>query len=98
MGLDLTHLIDHIDGDGLNNCRSNLRAATVAQNQQNRGKPKNNSSGFKGVGWHKKTSKWRAYIRVQRVQRHLGFFNTKEEAAEAYRQAAEKIHKEYANV
>jgi hypothetical protein len=98
MGLDLSEIIDHMDGNGLNNSRSNLRAATNAQNLQNRGKQKNNTSGIKGVSWDKARSKWAAEIRSQGKRYHLGRFDTKEEAAEAYRKAAKKLHKEFAKI
>jgi len=96
-GLDLSNDIDHIDGDGLNNIRSNLRAATRSQNLYNRGKTKNNTSGIKGVSWDKGCSKWRSQIQSNGTHYHLGSFDTKEEAAEAYREAAKKVHKEFSN-
>jgi len=98
MGLDTSHFIDHIDGDGLNNCRSNLRAATNAQNLHNRGKQRNNTSGHKGVSWDKSRSKWWAEISANGVKHRLGRFDTKEEAAEAYTKAAKKFHREFASV
>lgn len=85
--------VDHIDGNGLNNIRSNLRLATRAQQCQNRGMFKNNSTGVKGVT--QCGSKWRARILANHKSISLGTFGTKEEAAEAYRQAAIKYHGEY---
>jgi hypothetical protein len=98
MGLDLSNEIDHIDGDSLNNNRSNLRAATRAQNSQNRSKQKNNASGIKGVSLDKRRSKWLAQIQSDGTHYYLGRFDTKEDAAEAYRKAANKLHKEFAPV
>ena len=89
--------IDHIDGNGLNNDIENLRAATRSQNGRNRGAPKHNTSGFKGVSWHKKSNKWRAVIKFGGKQRHLGYLDTPEAAHEAYKAAATKLHKEFAN-
>lgn len=80
--------VDHIDGDGLNNSRSNLRLATRTQNSANRGKNRNNRSGFKGVTFYKRTGKWMAQIGVDGKNVHLGYYGTPEEAAEAYDKAA----------
>jgi hypothetical protein len=87
--------IDHIDGDGLNNTRSNLRLATHAQNGQNSRKQVNNTSGYIGVSREGK-SKWRAQIRVDGSKTYLGSFETAEEAAEARDRAARKLHGEFA--
>jgi hypothetical protein len=87
--------IDHIDGDGLNNRRANLRAATHGQNQRNRGAQSNNSSGFKGVSWDKPTGKWRAQIEVNGKNKHLGRYNTPEAAHAAYCKASDVLHGEF---
>ena len=83
---------DHIDGDGLNNRRSNLRTATRSQNMRNRPKQENNKSGFKGVCWSKRDNKWRAYIQVGRKSIHLGYFDAIEDAASAYAKGSTQIH------
>jgi hypothetical protein len=83
--------VDHKDGDGLNNRRSNLRPANQAQNSANRRVSSNNKSGFKGVSWHRKSRKWRAIIYSSGKQIHLGFFKSSREAADAYDEAA-RIH------
>jgi hypothetical protein len=77
-------LVDHMDRVGTNCRRSNLRLASPLQNARNRPKSKNNSSGFKGVTWHKRQKKWNATIRVNYKAVHLGCFDTAEEAYEAY--------------
>ena len=87
--------VDHIDGDGLNNMRENLRLATSSQNCHNHRISLRNTSGFKGVSRHKKSDKWRAYIRFQGRQIWLGLFDTPEEAAAAYAAASEKFHGEF---
>lgn len=82
-----TEFVDHVDGDGLNNTRDNLRLASRTENAANRGKSKTNTSGFKGVKFHKKTGKWTASI-GGKDRRYIGLFATKEEAAAAYDGAA----------
>lgn len=88
--------VDHIDGNGLNNQRANMRLATRSQNEWNKGRYKNNTSGYKGVSWHKQREAWRASIYVHSKQKHLGLFDTPEEASEAYAEAANKYHGEFA--
>jgi hypothetical protein len=84
--------VDHINGDGLDNRRANLRQATHAGNMQNQRRPKNNTSGYKGVSWHRATGKWRAYIKRDGKQVHLGIFDTPEAAAHAYDDASRELH------
>lgn len=81
-------LVDHRNGDGLDNRRSNLRAATNAENQRNRGLPANNTSGYKGVTWNKPAGKWQAGIRVDGRLLALGRYTDPEAAARAYDAAA----------
>jgi hypothetical protein len=93
--------VDHIDGNGLNNCRSNIRLATISLNHANQkkrsidhGKPC--LSKFKGVTWVKRTRKWQAYIRPNGKQTHLGYFTSEVEAARAYDRAALEHFGEFA--
>lgn len=88
--------VDHIDSNPLNNRRSNLRLATRAQNGANQRKPSTNTSGFKGVSFHKQRKKWGANIRVNDKLRNLGYFDTPEEAHEAYKKAAVEAFGEFA--
>jgi len=83
--------IDHIDGNRLNNCKENLRLSNVQTNQRNRGKQKNNKSGFKGVYWHKETNKFRAQIVINKTPIHLGLFSTAQQASEAYETKAREV-------
>lgn len=82
--------IDHIDGNPSNNSIANLRLATKSQNQINRPVQKNNSAGHKGVSWHSAARKWAATLVFRGKRTHLGVFSTREEAANAYRRAAEE--------
>lgn len=85
-------LIDHVDGDGLNNKPRNLRLATQSENLRNCGAQCNNTSGHKGVSWHRNTRKWCAQITLNGRRTHLGYFSTAEEAAAAYATAAHQLH------
>jgi hypothetical protein len=89
--------VDHKDGNPLNSIRPNLRLATRAENVRNTRTPKNNTSGYKGVSWNKPLQKWRARIKVNNKNIHLGLFDDPELAHKAYCEAADKYHGEYAN-
>jgi hypothetical protein len=89
--------IDHIDGNKANNSIENLRVATSSQNNHNKRKVKNNTSGLKGVDFRKAHGKWRARIVTNGKQKHLGYFGSAEEAHDAYCQVAGKYYKEFAN-
>ncbi len=88
--------IDHRDGNGLNNQRCNLRFATHAQNCANRRKKSNNTSGFKGVSFHRQSKKWRAVVRVLGKDISLGLHKTPELAHAAYCAGADRHHGEFA--
>lgn len=95
--LRINEHVDHINGDGLDNRRANLRVATAAQNQANRKIPISNTSGYKGVSWHKKDCKWQAKIKVNYRTIYLGTFSDPEEAHAAYIAAAKKYFGEFAS-
>lgn len=87
--------VDHRSGDGLDNRRKNLRLATVAQNRRNQRTGKANTSGIKGVSWHKRVKRWAANITVNGKALHLGYHDTKELARAAYAAASAEHHGEF---
>lgn len=95
LGANKAQRVDHISGNTLDNRRCNLRFATNQQNLFNRGKNKNNTSGFKGVAWSSTSRKWKAFISLNGTQIHLGVFREKKSASEAYRSAAKNHHREF---
>lgn len=91
--------IDHINGNGLDNRKCNLRICTHSENHQNRNKISTKStSKYKGVYWYKSTSKWRALIQINGKQKSLGYFEREIEAAKAYNFAALRYFKDYARI
>jgi len=88
--------VDHIDRNGLNNLRSNLRICTPSQNLCNAKKRRDNTSGFKGVSFYKRTGKWEVSIKKDYKTKHLGHYATAEEAAKVYDKAAKELHGQYA--
>lgn len=91
-----TQHVDHVDLDRLNNRWVNLREASRSQNQHNLPKFSTNTSGYKGVSFHKCAGKWRATIRVNGKNLHLGYGATAEDAAELYAAAARKYFGDFA--
>lgn len=87
---------DHINGNRLDNRRTNLRLCINAENQRNARKRRDNTSGVKGVCWHKCSGRWQARISVDGKKRHLGLFDSRDEAAHAYNKAAVELHGEFA--
>ena len=87
--------VDHVNGNSLDNRRSNLRLATRDQNMFNRPKMKTNTSGFKGV-IATKSGKWGAQIKAHKRYHWLGLFSTAIAAAHAYDRAAVQLHGEFA--
>jgi hypothetical protein len=88
--------INHINGNGLDNRRENLRSVTSAENHRNSRKRTRATSQFKGVHWLVQGKKWRAMIYVNGKQRHLGCFARETDAALAYDVAARKHFGEFA--
>ena len=88
--------VDHIDGDRLNNVRSNLRLVTSQQNQLNKRASSKSRTGLKGVHWHTLRNKYEARIQHQGLRCHLGYFDDREMAALAYDEAARRVFGAYA--
>jgi hypothetical protein len=92
----LPKCVDHINGDSFDNRIENLREANQSLNTANSVTSKANTSGYKGVVWRKDTSKWMAQISKDKKHYNLGSFEKIEDAAKAYRIAAEKLFGEFA--
>ena len=93
------HVVDHINGNGLDNRRANLRICIQPENIRNRKMHKNNASGFKGVfldATCKRGRPWRSRITVSGQRINLGRFNTPEEAHAAYCKASREKHGDFA--
>lgn len=88
--------VDHENHNTLDNRDHNLRVASCAQQQYNRTKQANNTSGYKGVSWDKPRRKWQAKIAKGGRQKLLGRFNNAEEAYTCYCKAAKEMHGEFA--
>ena len=91
-------MTDHINHDGLDNRRSNLRPVTNSQNAANMQQRRSSSSRYKGVSWNQRYSRWRAFIRLNGKSVHLGYFDDEISAATAYAVAALSAWGSYANV
>jgi len=82
-------VIDHINGDTLDNRIDNLRAVTHRKNSQNRRdqREEKTSSKYVGVYWHKQGHKWMSRIRINGFQKYIGLFDSEENARDAYQRA-----------
>lgn len=87
--------VDHIDHNGINNRRHNMRLCTRSENLQNQRMRTDNKSGYKGVSFYKRTGRWRSYIMVEGKEHHLGYFDSPEGAYAAYCEASKSMHGEY---
>lgn len=91
-------IVDHINGNPLDNRKANLRVCTHAQNMQNRARHGNNTSGYKGVYWCSEKSKFRAALRINGKKVHAGYALTAQEAARMYDAKAREIFGDFARV
>lgn len=91
-------VVDHINGNTLDNRIENLRICSHKENIRNSKKCKNNTSGYTGVFFYKRTKRWQSCIGVNNKIINLGYYDTKEEAALAYNEAAIKYFGEFAKL
>jgi hypothetical protein len=93
-------LVDHINGDGMDNRRANLRSATASQNNCNKGAAPGFASQYKGVALisRRKSRPWLAQIKKDRKYFYLGYFDSQDDAARAYDTAARELHGEFAHL
>ena len=99
MNAKIGEIVDHINGDILDNRKCNLRIVTMSQNQMNRKKKSDKfSSNFKGVYWVKRDNVWRVRISFNKTRYYLGEFTNEIEAAKRYNEEAKKLFKEYAKL
>lgn len=88
--------VDHINLNGLDNRRANLRLCSSSQNKWNVGKRNNNTSGYTGVTWHSRARKWQAQYKSEGRDIYIGTFDTAEEAHDAYIAAVTPLRNQFA--
>lgn len=98
LGATAGDFVDHKDGNGLNNCRSNIRTCSQSENNRNMPLRSDNASGLKGVIWDERNKKWRSEICADGKRIFLGRFSTAEKAYDAYADAAVKLFGEFVRV
>jgi hypothetical protein len=87
--------IDHEDSNPLNNNPDNLRESTIGQNARNSKLRKNNTSGHKGVHWHKASGKWYVAIKLNGKTHYFGTYINKEDAIKVAIAARKKLHGDF---
>jgi len=89
-------MVDHINGNMLDNRKINLRLCNSSENQANSCLRVDNKSGYKGVCYHKRINKWQSYINNKRKRIHIGYFETDREAGIAYNKKAKELFGDFA--
>ena len=97
LNANIGEIIDHINGDGLDNRKCNLRFCTHQQNIMNR-RITNGTSKYKGVGWHKGANKWQVQICFNYKLKYLGLYTNEIDAAHRYNEEAIKLFGEFAKL
>lgn len=92
------YFIDHINRNGLDNRRQNIRACSISENNRNTSSHKGSSSKYLGVYWDSNKNKWKASISYKNKVIHLGRYSIETQAALAYNLAAAKYFGEFANL
>lgn len=95
---DSNTIVDHINGNPLDNRRNNLRISNKSTNGMNRSKNKNNTTGYKGVVWYPKNKTFSAELMVNKIRYRKGGFKTAKEAAIKYNELAKEHHGEFAKL
>lgn len=96
--LDRSVLVDHINGNGLDCRRGNLRIVSPRENMWNMRRRRDNTSGFKGVSWCENNKGWIAAIQLDRKRTYLGTYSDPSEAARVYDRAAVRLFGAYAKL
>jgi len=95
IGCKIGEMVDHINGNTMDNRKSNLRLCTFSQNRVNAKKQKNNTSGYPGVTLDKRSNKWHAQICKDKRWHSCGYWNTPEQAYEAYLKKGKELYGEF---
>lgn len=93
-----TFVVDHANGDGLDNRRENLRYSTRTLNRANSGAQSTTSSGYRGVHWNSNRKQWVARVRSNRKHYFLGYFDNKHDAAKRWNEKATELYGEFARL
>lgn len=97
LGVEDGVLVDHKNRNRLDNTKDNIRPCTPSENAMNRGTPSNNELGVKGISYNKSNGKYRARITVDKVTKHLGYFDTLDDAIKAREQAEIALHGDFSS-